>query len=203
MMKSKRCRACDRKLSGQRLRPYHGHANSPETIARMRVAAARRLADPEYLDKFRSGIARRTADPSWRASAHFQKGAAHPRYTGGMRHERTREMARYPYKVWRSQVFGRDGYACRDCKVRGGSLVAHHVEEWSKAPDLRYEVSNGLTLCETCHDLRHGKVRRPKQYACKVCDQPKRDNRSLVCRGCSNRITGARRKLQAQQEASA
>lgn len=59
---------------------------------------------------------------------------------------------------WRNLVFERDGYTCQCCgarnqKGRGSSIVleAHHIESWSDRPELRYEVSNGITLCNLCH----------------------------------------------------
>jgi hypothetical protein len=41
--------------------------------------------------------------------------------------------------------------------VRGGNLRAHHVKLFAKHPELRFVVSNGLTLCHPCHELKHFK----------------------------------------------
>lgn len=57
---------------------------------------------------------------------------------------------------WRRQVFERDNFTCQHCGTKGGNLHAHHIKEWSKFPELRIEVSNGLTLCISCHDKHHG-----------------------------------------------
>jgi hypothetical protein len=35
-----------------------------------------------------------------------------------------------------------------DCS---GRLEAHHILSWSKFPELRYEVNNGITLCKFHH----------------------------------------------------
>lgn len=55
------------------------------------------------------------------------------------------------YYWWRRRVYERDDYTCQGCFVRGVKLQAHHIKSWANFPDLRYEVSNGLTLCIECH----------------------------------------------------
>jgi len=55
------------------------------------------------------------------------------------------------YKEWRDTVFKRDDYTCRDCGKKGEYLEAHHIKSWSKYPQLRYDITNGLTLCKKCH----------------------------------------------------
>lgn len=59
------------------------------------------------------------------------------------------------YTDWRTSVFKRDDYTCQDCNQHGGNLNAHHIKLFSKFKSLRYKVSNGTTLCETCHRKRH------------------------------------------------
>ena len=63
----------------------------------------------------------------------------------------------FPVARWRSEVFERDDYRCRDCGSRGVQLQAHHVVPWHSAPDLRFDVDNGITLCRDCHHKRHGR----------------------------------------------
>ena len=58
----------------------------------------------------------------------------------------------YPeYREWRVSVFERDEYTCRKCCVVGKELNAHHIYNYSSHPDLRTDVSNGITLCADCH----------------------------------------------------
>ena len=57
------------------------------------------------------------------------------------------------YKQWRKAVFERDSYTCVECHEVGGRLNAHHIKSWADYPKLRFELSNGATLCEECHKL--------------------------------------------------
>lgn len=61
------------------------------------------------------------------------------------------------YTEWRTAVFARDGYHCRQCGA-SGDLQAHHVESWAKHPEKRLDVENGLTLCVPCHEKEHPRL---------------------------------------------
>lgn len=39
---------------------------------------------------------------------------------------------------------------------------AHHIKEWAKFPNERYNLGNGLTLCVDCHHKEHGWIMKPK-----------------------------------------
>ncbi len=57
------------------------------------------------------------------------------------------------YTEWRKKVFKRDNFTCQmpGCKNKK-MLEAHHIEKWSTASALRFEVSNGITLCRKHHN---------------------------------------------------
>ena len=59
------------------------------------------------------------------------------------------------YKAWRLAVFVRDDYTCQRCMRRGVKLNAHHIEPYAHCYELRYVLSNGLTLCEECRKKIH------------------------------------------------
>lgn len=59
------------------------------------------------------------------------------------------------YRNWRKKVFDRDEYRCKKCGTRK-NLQAHHIKTWMQNKALRYEVSNGITLCRDCHLAAHG-----------------------------------------------
>ena len=62
-----------------------------------------------------------------------------------------------PIASWRKSVFERDGYTCQKCKKIGNKLNAHHIKSWAFFPELRFEISNGITLCVICHREEHKK----------------------------------------------
>ncbi len=70
------------------------------------------------------------------------------------------------YRQWRSDVFKRDNYTCQECGIRGGWLEAHHIKTFSTiieeygikttqeafANAELWDINNGLTLCQSCHN---------------------------------------------------
>lgn len=67
------------------------------------------------------------------------------------------------YKEWRTAVFERDNYTCQNCFQVGGSLQAHHIKPFAEYESLRFEITNGLTLCVDCHKESHKKERENKR----------------------------------------
>lgn len=63
-------------------------------------------------------------------------------------------LARYSTeaKKWRKEVFVRDDYTCQLCGIRGTYLEADHIKPWAFFPELRFDLSNGRTLCRFCHN---------------------------------------------------
>lgn len=61
----------------------------------------------------------------------------------------------YEFKKWRNDVFKRDNYTCQICGSYGGKLNAHHLDGYNWCEDRRTDVTNGVTLCQNCHDGFH------------------------------------------------
>jgi len=54
------------------------------------------------------------------------------------------------YLHWRESVLLRDDYRCVVCGATN-QLEADHIKPWSIYPELRFDISNGQTLCKSCH----------------------------------------------------
>lgn len=90
-------------------------------------------------------------------------GEAHPLWQGGQHGERKRLMQQDEYKQWRKSIFERDSYTCQECQSVDKHLHADHIKTWKDYPALRYEISNGRTLCYECHyEITFGRLDREK-----------------------------------------
>lgn len=107
--------------------------------------------------KYCSNSCGRKGKPSWNKGKEYLaiRGKKHPNWKGGIskKNKTERQLAMYTikYKKWRNEVFKRDKYTCVFCGQLGGKIEADHIKPWSKYPKLRYEISNGRTLCYKCH----------------------------------------------------
>ena len=76
-------------------------------------------------------------------------------WQGGI-YETNRDVRRSPaYKQWRISVLKRDKYKCKLCSSIE-KLEANHIKRFSEYIELRFEISNGITLCNPCHKKIRG-----------------------------------------------
>jgi len=83
------------------------------------------------------------------------------------------------YLQWRSDIFVRDNWTCQTCKNKGIYVTAHHKKSFSKIirenniTDVSiarqceelWDINNGVTLCENCHELTDNYKRHNKRKA--------------------------------------
>ena len=48
-------------------------------------------------------------------------------------------------------IYERDNFTCQMCWEKGGRLNSHHIIPYNDSKKLRFEVTNGITLCIKCH----------------------------------------------------
>ncbi len=63
------------------------------------------------------------------------------------------------YQRFRKAVLDRDGHKCVFCNATE-DLCVHHIIPYTKNNSLSLDISNGQTLCDTCHRSVHGKPPR-------------------------------------------
>lgn len=72
-------------------------------------------------------------------------------WKGGISPINTRIRNSAESRDWRSKVFKRDDFTCQQCGERGGKINADHIKPFCLFPELRFDINNGRTLCESCH----------------------------------------------------
>uniref|UniRef100_UPI0035C7BA56 NUMOD3 domain-containing DNA-binding protein n=1 Tax=Methylorubrum thiocyanatum TaxID=47958 RepID=UPI0035C7BA56 len=129
-----------------------GKAMSAESRAKMSAAAKARSSNrlgSKHSAETRAKISAATREKALR-------GAEAPGYIDGKGLERRGLRSSTELKRWRFDVYVRDGFACAHCgDARGGNLNAHHIKSFADFPAFRFDVRNGITLCEGCHLLAH------------------------------------------------
>lgn len=90
-------------------------------------------------------------------------------WEGGKTTKNATIRASSEYKLWRKAVFERDDYQCIWCESKSGKdknvvLHADHIKPFAYFPELRFELSNGRTLCSDCHKYTASYMGRSKRY---------------------------------------
>ena len=134
--------------------PLKGKKHSEKTIQLIKEKL--KGLPPSHLGHKHTLESRKKMSETKRLRGSAVSGPAHHSFKDGKLQERRDARFSKDYKRWRYDVFMRDSFTCQKCgDSRGGNLVAHHIKPFSEYPELRFEVSNGLTVCETCHEKIH------------------------------------------------
>jgi len=84
-------------------------------------------------------------------------GIHHPSYNHEMTDEERVINNRRPLIAgWRNKVFRKFGRKCCICNSKE-NLRVHHKDGWHWCKERRYDVDNGVVLCEDCHTKYHQK----------------------------------------------
>jgi len=85
----------------------------------------------------------------------IQAGENHPNYNPNLTDEERERGRKIPgYSEWSPAVLKRDNYMCQFCGLPI-ELNAHHIESYNNNPELRTTLSNGITMCNECHNDFH------------------------------------------------
>lgn len=88
-----------------------------------------------------------------------RSGENHYRYNPNLTDEerQQRDMFNGEIRKWRETIYRRDKYTCAKCGVVGHRLNAHHINSWDEYESERFDIENGITLCESCHSNFHSR----------------------------------------------
>lgn len=137
-------------------RPTHLYA--PEIRAKISQKLTGRKLSPEHRLKCANGkIGKKLTAEHRKKLSVALKGEKGYWWRGGIAEKNNALRRTVEYKLWREAVFRRDEYKCRQCKVVGGRLNAHHIKPFALFPELRLSIDNGATLCSKCHTTVHSK----------------------------------------------
>jgi len=142
------------------LRNLTGRPVSGKTRLKLSIANKGRKCSEETKQKIRLAQTgkRLSLECRYKISKSLRQRAVeglHP-WKGGMskvnKEERQLIMGSIEYRLWREAVFKRDKFSCVGCgDSKGGNLHADHIKPFALFPELRFELSNGRTLCAPCH----------------------------------------------------
>jgi hypothetical protein len=89
-----------------------------------------------------------------KASARARIGPLHPRWIKDrlLLKDDSKDRGGQLHREWSNSVKKRDGWKCRISNLQcRGRLEAHHILSWTRYPNLKYEIKNGITLCHFHH----------------------------------------------------
>lgn len=118
-----------------KLNPFYGKKHSVEVIENNRIFHTGRKLSEEHKSKIIMNVPRGEKSPHWK---------------GGPKNNKEIRLSG-KYRKWSLDIKKRDDYTCQMCLKRGGILNSDHIKPFVFFPELRFELSNGRTLCVDCH----------------------------------------------------
>jgi len=132
---------------------FKGKTHTEESRAKMSLS---RIGNKNRVGSFCTPEQRLKISKATKKNA--RRGPDNFMWKGGVTAENIKARHSFEYREWRKKVFERDNYICQHCGYfKGGNLHPHHIKPFSEYKELRYNVSNGITLCKSCHEVVHGR----------------------------------------------
>ncbi len=78
-------------------------------------------------------------------------GVGHWNWMGGITPMNDKVRKSISFKNWAQDVKQIWDYTCQICGVQGATLHSNHIKKFSDYPTLRFDIHNGIALCEKCH----------------------------------------------------
>lgn len=108
---------------------------------------------------------KRTSEKSKGKPRYYCRGENHPNYNPNLTdEERSDRRSNLQYREWQQKVKEKAKFTCDICgDNRGGNLESHHLDGHNWCKDKRYDINNGVCLCDKCHkefhvDFMHGYI---------------------------------------------
>lgn len=141
--------------------PFFGKRHTEEAKAKNRQAHMGKIPTPEQNKRMSEKLKGRI--PYWlkgkalseehkmKIKISVPRGANSPHWKGGITSINAAVRASPQYHKWSRLVKERDNYTCVLCGYQGRELHADHIKPFYSNPELRFELTNGRTLCVPCH----------------------------------------------------
>jgi 5-methylcytosine-specific restriction enzyme A len=112
----------------------------------------------------------------------------------GLSRERTKFTLSIEWKNVRIDCFNRDNYTCQHCGIKNSrglgktvKLNAHHIKYYREAPELRLELRNLITVCESCHYKIHANDKGEGRANTKLTAHKVREIKKLIYQGVAQK----------------
>jgi len=109
----------------------------------------------EWINKTKREKGYKPSEETKRKTSEALRGEKCYLWKGGITPENVKIRTSAEYRYWRKEIFFRDNFTCQKYGIRGGELVAHHINNFSDFPELRFVMENGITLSKKAHKEFH------------------------------------------------
>lgn len=124
----------------------------------------KRMSEQRRGNKYALGKHHKLSLETRKRQSECKKGEKSYLWKGGVSPKNRRIRLGIEFRLWRDEVFKRDNYTCQKYGIRGQKgfgkrviLHPHHIQNFADFPELRFEVSNGITLSKQAHEEFHKK----------------------------------------------